>query len=68
MNEELLTYTHLGIEYDCIFFSKHSDPPILFDARDQILCGDHINVFGNAFGETEWRAIFYIEDDEITYF
>jgi hypothetical protein len=69
MNEELLNYTYRGIEYECVFFSKHSEPPILYDARDHILCGDQIiNPFDNVFGiETEWRALFYIEDNEITY-
>jgi len=63
MNEEIVTYTYLGIEYECIFFSKHSEPPILYDAKDRLICGDESNVFGFK----KWNPVFYIEDNEVVY-
>jgi len=70
MNEQELTYTYLGIEYDCVFYSKHAEPPIYADFKDYFECGSwDLNPFDSVFRETlEFTAIFYVIDDQVTYF
>jgi hypothetical protein len=70
MNEQELTYTYRGIEYDCVFFSKHAKPPILRDDRNHFGCGkwEH-SPFDSVFQDTlRFTGIFYVVDDVVFYY